>query len=970
MPRSRLAATSLVCLTLAAQPALRAAPTCAELLGFEPGTRPARHTEVVAFAERLAAASSRVRLARYGQTHEKRDLLLLTITSEANLARLDGIQRDIAILGDSRKPLAAEEEARLLRETPAVAFLAYSIHGDELSGADASVRLAHRLATADDVETRRLLDALVVLIDPMQNPDGRERILSMSASFQGTVPNPDPDALSHAGRWPWGRANHYLFDLNRDWFALVHPESRGKADILRTWLPQLVVDAHEMGSDTTFLFNPPRAPFNPNLPATARTWWDAFSRDQAAAFDAHGWSYYTREWNEEFFPGYGSAIALYVGAVGILHEQSSTDGQPMRKPHGGIETYAQAVDHQLVGSLANLGTAASRREELLRTWRAARKDAVERGRTGTLRCLYVAPAEPARAARLARTLTRLGIEVDRLRAPGAIAAARSPWADGAESVTLPSGALRVRLDQPTGLLARAVLEPHTPMPDSFLAEEREHLERQKGSRIYDTTAWSPLLASGLPWWWSSQLDRLSWDPVTSAESPAGGVGQGPATYGWAWDGARDAAVVLAADLAAGGVKVRVGEKPFTLEGREFSRGSFLVRAEENAASAAETLRARAAARGVEVHPASTARITQGPDLGGEHWLLLEEPRIGILAGDTTSFTSVGFAWHLLDAELALRVSLLDASRVDSVELQRYNVVVIPDGDSGGMRRALGDQGLDAVRTWVERGGTLVGVAAGAQLLADAEVKLSEVRRRGDVLEDHPAPAFGLGEDDVKALQRLQALGLDADGKPTPRAGAYTEERWPAELRIPGAGSPVLGPGTWALLGAAGDVARKRGSLLARPPGKDDGKGKEESGGDTDDDKDAAKRADERLRRFMPAGVILRVDLDPEHWLAFGAGDRVAVMVGTEDALIARDPVTTAGRYAAPSDLHLGGLLWPEAAGRLAQTAWLTREGKGRGQVILFAGDPCFRGTFWGTERLFLNAALLGTGVGTTRVTPW
>jgi hypothetical protein len=954
-------------------------PAPASILGFEPGERPARYEQVVRYAEALAGASPRVRLERYARSHEGRDLLLLVISSERNLARLEEIRRDVAALADPRRPLAGTALRTLLDRTPAIAYMAYAIHGDELSSTDAALRLAYELAAGENPDVSSLLENLVILVDPVENPDGRERILAMIASYQGAVPNPDPEALNHAGFWPWGRGNHYLFDLNRDWFAQVHPESRGRATILRRWRPQLVVDSHEMGYESTYLFSPPRDPFNPNLPRSTRSWWERFAADQARAFDLRGWSYYTREWNEEFFPGYGSAIALYQGAVGILYEQAGTSGQSIRKPSGRVEHYQEAVAHQFTSSMANLTTAAAHRRELLAAYRDARAEAVAAGRRGA-RVFYFAPAPDAlRAQRLASRLAALGIEVERLESAGNLSAAHTFWEDGARRVTLPAGSFRVRLDQPDGLLARAVLEPHTSMPESSLAQEREHLERQKETRLYDVTAWSPLLASGLTTWWTSQVDGLKWrriDPAAGEATPQGRVREGNAAYGWLFDGVPDASVLLASRLAARGHAVRVAEEPFALGGRRYARGAFLLRQEENPSGTADSLRALAVAAGVEVIPVASARITDGADLGGDRWGLLRPARIAIAAGAPLDFTSVGWAWQLLDQEHGVRASLLDVTRIGSVDLARYNVLVLPNAWDGAedYRRALGDEGIREIKEWIEAGGTLVALGRGAEFVADDSTRLSGVRLRANLVKDFSVPLFGLDEESIRSLERLQAMGLGSDGKALLAAGPYGSAAVrPAALRIPGPGSPVLGPGTWQLLGAEGEAARRRGPLLATRAASPKEKESEKPSAPMLSEAEqelTRRRADERNKRFLPSGAILRVDLDPEHWLAHGFGERLAVMANASEVLMARDPVVTVGRFTAPPALHLGGLLWPEAAARIALTAYATREPLRRGQIILFASDPNFRGYFWGTQRLFLNAVLLGPGLGTAPTTPW
>jgi Zinc carboxypeptidase len=951
-----------------------AIPTPADVLGFEIGERPARYEELVRYAEALAAATPRVTVSRYARSHENRDLIYMTITSKANQDHIAEIQSDITTLADPRISIYESELKRILHNTPVISYCAYSIHGDELSGADASLRVAYELAAGQTPDIEKLRQNLVVLIDPNENPDGRERILAQIGSFIGKVPNADPDALSHEGFWPWGRANHYLFDLNRDWFALVHPESRGRADILRQWRPQLVIDAHEMGSSNTYLFSPPRDPFNPCWPSSTLDWWQRFAADQANAFDQHGWSYYTRDWNEEFFPGYGSALAIYQGAVGILYEQSRTAGQPVRKPSGQIVTFPEAISHQYTSTMANLMTASENRQALLTAYRDSRNEAIDRGAKGVVKAFYFEPTpDPHRAGKLAERLAAMGIEVERLNETATLSGARSVWEEGKRNPTLPEGSYRVRLDQPDGLLAQVILSPHLMMPDSSLAQEREHLERKKGSRIYDVTAWSPLLASGLTVWWTPKMDDLDWEPTTTAPMPAGHIDAGSTAYGWLFDGTTDQALAFAAKLTSESFVVRVGRKSFEYDGVQYPRGSFLLRSEENPPDAGRRLRELVFGSGVKMVPVSTARILIGPDLGGGSWQRLIEPRIAILSGQPMSYSSVGAAWHLLDNELGIRTSLIDVSRVNQIDLKRYNTIVMPGawGGGSGYRRALGERGTQKLKDWIRDGGTVVALAGGAEFLADSAGNFSQVRLRSQTLDDFPAPGFGLSAAAVTRLERMQATGLGADGKPIQTAGLYDWDNHPEALSIPGLGSPVLGPGLWEMTGPAGKAAKERGSLLAGAESSPDKTGdSENSKGSENEKKHLQKKSDNRLKRFLPSGAILRVDLDPEQWVAYGAGDKVAVMQRRSDAFLARDPVSTIGRFAAPGELHLGGLLWPEAVGRISQTAYLTRESMGRGQIILFASDPNFRGYFWGTQRLFLNALLLGPGLGTTHSVPW
>ena len=226
----------------------------------------------------------------------------------------------------------------------------------------------HLLASRGDKRVADIMRDTVVVIDPMQNPDGRDRFIHHFEMAEGLVPDSDRISAEHNEPWPGGRTNHYLFDMNRDWFTMNQPESARSREIA-AWLPQLLVDSHEMGANATYLFPPPRHPFNPHLPPNARKWERPFSDDQAKALDGRGYPYFTGEWNEEFFPGYGSSWVSYHGAVGILYEMSRTSGTLVRKRSGTVRTFAQAIEHQTTSSVANLtslaaGAAASRGSEI------------------------------------------------------------------------------------------------------------------------------------------------------------------------------------------------------------------------------------------------------------------------------------------------------------------------------------------------------------------------------------------------------------------------------------------------------------------------------------------------------------------------------------------------------------------------------------------------------------------------------
>jgi hypothetical protein len=908
-------------------------------LGFALGSRPLHLGEVWRYLDALSHAGPRVRIEEGGQTVEGRRLAHLIVTSAENQARLEDIRRDIAVLADPRRADSREID-RIVDHAPVVCWLGYSIHGDELSGVDAAVALSYELAASRDTLTERLLRDLVVIIDPSENPDGRERFLTQPTQWKSAVLNPDYRALPHTGMWPWGRGSHYLFDLNRDWIGMVQPETRGRVRTLLTWNPQLVVDVHEMSGLDTYLFSPPREPFNPNLSEANRRWSDLFARDQAASFDRRGWSYYTGEWNEEWYPGYGSSRARYTGAVGILYEEAGVEGSLVRQRDGTVLTYRETVHHQLVSSLANLTTAADHRRELLKGFEHERAGAVATGRSGAIRVFYFVPGPAAdRGARLARLLQDEGIEVGVLRGSRSIGDLHDVYGARPQSRTLPAGTYVVSLAQPMGVLARAWLEFDPRMDQSFLESERRELETQGDSRLYEVTAWSLPMAYGLEAYWSGAGPPDDVAPLTSLPEAAGRV-ENPAAarYGYLIADSLDASMRALALLLQNGAQVRVAKKPFRVEGHSYTRGTILLRRHGNEPGLDELVRHVAEETGVIVRGVDTAKSEERPDLGGDEFRLLEEPRVAVLAGPPLETTSFGSLWWLLDQELALRASLLDVSNLGRVDISKYTVLVIPSAEGGdALKRELGDAGALKIRTWVEAGGTLITLGQASAFAADSTARLSQVRERGQVLADLESYRRDLERENAAKEPRVDSLAV--------------WERPPGE-EAKAAPEPAATPEA----NAAGVPQATEGAAVKA----------EKPGGDLK----VLEEQDRRGRLFGPQGAILRANLDGEHWLTAGLADSLPVMVATGNVFLSKQPVETVARLASAPKLRLSGLLWPEARDRWANSAYLTREARGRGQLILFAGEPQFRGRFLGSMRLLENAILLGPGFGTKQAAPW
>ena len=927
------------------QPHDPAVPTPESVLGQGLGTRLAHHAEIVALYRAWAAASPRVTVDVAGHTHEGRELLRVVITSPENHARLARIREGLLRLTDPEDLSAADADA-LLDELPAVAWMGYSIHGDELSGADASLALGWHLAAGQGDDVAALLDRLVIVVDPCMNPDGRERIVAQVEQLTGYVPNLDHASMQR-GRWPWGRGNHYLFDMNRDWMTGTQPETRARWASARWLPPQLFVDAHEMGSLDTFLMYPQAAPHNPYLPATLGGWQGTLAADLAAAFDAHGWSYYTREWADAWAPFYSDAWGSLSGAVGMLYEQARTSGFPLRNRQGRVLTYREAVQHQLVASLANLSTAAVHRRALLADYLAHHRADLDAATPGNDRMLAVFTGRhPDRERRLLATLLGQEIEVSVLDEHLEVSAARNGLGEQRETLDLPPGTWLVPARQPYGALVKSFLSFDVRLDEASLLAERSDLLRKGTSRMYDVTAWSLPLLYDLDAWWCDAQDDVG-RPLPRAIEPAGMV-VGPAGLGapvaWVVDGDDDRSVAFAAAALESGVLPVVADETFETAGRVFPRGSVVVRAGDNDAHVADRVQRAAIASGATAFASGTGRAPgEGADLGGGHFGLLSRPRVAMVSGAPVHPDTFGHLWHLLDTELRLPVSFLDASELGWADLRPYNVIVLPPGTPV-------DEHAQALGEWVRAGGTLVAVGGAAGALAENDAGLTEVVRRRDVLEE--LDGYHLA---ARREQAGRAVSVDA-------AALWGDVATAAGADASDAGTPAEGEAVAADSGANAG-ASSAGSERTGDVGDD---------GEPDDallDPDA-ERQDAWARRFSPAGALCRGLVDDQAWITAGCGSELPVLVSNTTALLSREPVTAAIRLAPAARLRLSGLLWPEAAERLEDSAWLTVERQGHGQVILFADVPNFRGQFVSAGRLFANAVVYGPGLGADQPVGW
>lgn len=691
-----------------------AIPTLTASAGHAPGTRITSPDQAIAYLKALAAAApERARLVQYATSWEGRPLVYLVIAAPQNIAKLDAIQADLATIAAGRPGNGTALP---------VTWLAYGVHGNEISSTDAALMTAyHLLAAKDDPRAAKIMANTILVIDPMQNPDGRARFLNNFLASTGIVPDADRQAAEHDEPWPSGRVNHYLFDLNRDWFTLSQPETRGKVAAIRQWNPVVVVDLHEMGGDETYFFSPAAQPFSPNLtPAQIRAY-ELIGRYNAAAFDARGEPYFTREVYDLFYPGYGDTWNAHQGAIGSTYEQGSARGLVFERRDGTKLTYADGVRNHFTTSLATASAVADNPQKFLADF-AAYRAANASGAAGKGSYIIDLAKRRWNAERLGRRLAAQGITVQRR--------------DGAASLcgkTYPEGYLAVPQAQPAARLVRSLLDRDTPLPPDFLAEQERRRSVDLPHELYDVTAWSVGPMAGVE---VSVCNAAVTGAAMAADAPIAAKASGSGSFAVAvpWsDGGQARLVTLA---LREGIEGRVTDKAFMTGGRSFPRGTVVFAAGANGPEKMERLAALAREVGAETVALENGWVDSGPNLGSEHFTRLTLPRVAVAWDDGVSQLSAGALRYVLEQRIGLPVTPIRTARLARADLSEYDVVLVPEGDPAGV---LGDAGQRALRAFVQRGGVLVAI--------------------GESLE-----AFSAGDNPLLAVKREAALGRDPDAK--------------------------------------------------------------------------------------------------------------------------------------------------------------------------------------------------------------
>jgi len=643
-----------------------------EFLGYKLGTQFTRHHRVVDYYQHVSETDpQRVRLQEYGQTNEGRPLLLAYISSNENIRNIENIRK--AHLENSEgkgKPVKA------------VVWMSYNVHGNESVSTEASMQTIYELLT----QNSSYLENTIVIMDPCVNPDGRDRYVNWYNQYKNTPNQVDPNSKEHHEPWLNGRANHYMFDLNRDWAWLTQVESQQRIKMYNQWLPHVHVDFHEQQVDNPYYFAPAAEPFHEVITDFQREFQVTVGKNHAKYFDANGWFYFTKEIFDLLYPSYGDTFPTYNGSIGMTYEQggSGRAGLGIVTAIGDTLTLKDRIAHHQTTGLSTIEISSKNAEKLNEEFKKFHQNKNYKYKS------YVLNGNQDKIDALTNLLAQHEIEYGWAKNGSAKGFNYETGKIGSLKTT--ENSLVVDTGQKKGTLVKVLFEPNAKLSDSL---------------TYDITAWSLPYAYGLNAVASETKVNAEIDTTDQRiyNQKKHTISENAYAYLSEWSSFTDAQFL--AGLLNENIKVRYAQKPFTMDGRAYDRGSLIITEADNKNndSFLAKLDSLAVTHHKELTPTTTGFVDGGKDFGSSYVQMFKNIEVAILSGKPTSTLSFGEVWHYFEQQLHYPMTILDEAYFKQVDLSKYNVLILPDGRN--YSDFLDKDTLEDLKNWVTNGGKLI-----------------------------------------------------------------------------------------------------------------------------------------------------------------------------------------------------------------------------------------------------------------------
>lgn len=813
-------------------------PSPEEFLGYPVGEYHTRHDLVVAYMYTLAELSDRAAVYVYGKTHENRKLLLLQISEAGHISNLEELKRKhLEVVDPSIK-------VQNFKNLPLFINLAYGVHGNEPSSTEAAMLMAYTLVASENEEIKKFRKESVVFLDPTINPDGRDRHSNWANRYKGAPLIADKYDIEHNEAWPGGRTNHYLFDLNRDLLLGVNPESQGRLKWYHDWYPNVVTDFHEMGTNSTYFFEPKNksGSMNPITPSENRDVLNKVFSDQFAAdLDKIGSFYFTDEIYDSTYPGYGSTYMDLQGSLALLFEQASSRGHLQETTTGEI-SFPFTIRNQYVSSIATVRAAVDNKELLYDYQNRFFTDALKKAGNSKVKAyVFGDPYDKGRVKAFIDVLLQHRIEAYPLKKE--IKVSGTNFKPG-ESYVVP------------------VKQKQYYMVQSLF----ETFEKYRDSVFYDASAWSLVNFYNMKY---KPLDKIPsmGERVTSESNRIRLTEVVKSDYAYLIPYEEYYAPAVLYGLQKRGLVVKVSSKPFSMSTTEgdvdFNRGTLMVPVEDQfglpSDSVFQWVKKTCSQFKIKAHSVETGMMKKGNGLGSESFKTLRKPTAMMVVGGTVRSYEAGEVWHLFENRMNIPLVKVPEERFYLTDIYRYNVIIMVSGNY----RMMNKKEQNRLKQWIADGNTLITVGKASSWVVQQKI----------------------------AVEKLIVKKKDSL--------AISERK---------------------------EYADAKGSIEKQNLG----------------------------------GAIFGIDLDITHPVAYGYMDKQIPVYKNNRVWIApaKNAFSTVGKYLA--EPHIDGYISSENLEKMKHSASIIVSKRGKGRIILFADNPNFRGAWYGTNKLFMNAVHFGS----------
>ncbi|WP_026235578.1 M14 family zinc carboxypeptidase [Echinicola pacifica] len=663
-------------------------------LGYELGSRFTPHHRIVAYFEHVAAQNSNVHLQYYGQTYEYRPLLVVMVSAQQNMDQMEEIRKDnlrrTGLLADGQRPAT---------NIP-ITWLSYNVHGNEAVSSEATMKTLWSLVDSAQTKSKEWLKQTLVVLDPCVNPDGRDRYAQWYNQKMNLILQPDLQSIEHQEPWPGGRANHYLFDLNRDWAWQAQQESEQRMSLYQEWMPNIHLDFHEQGINSPYYFAPAAAPLHEQLSEYQLEFQETFGRNTAGYFDDNNWFYFTKEVFDLLYPSYGDTYPMFNGAIGMTIEQggSGAAGIGVYTDTGDTLSLEDRIDHHHTTALSAIEMSAVHKDKLLEEFERYFTENARDPKSQYKSFVIKGDQSPAKIQALLELLDKNKI---RYQKSGKTAKLQGfEYMSGQqEAFQLDKEDLIINAWQPKSVLTQVLFEPEPALQDSL---------------TYDITSWSLPYAYGLEAYALESKVEGTQD-YASVDFIDNKANEKTLAYIAPWEHISHATFL--GDLLQKGVRAKKSVYPFEVNGQHYPAGSLILSrgGNESVADFHGTVTSLANQHQIALGHVSTGMMDIGKDFGSSSVSVITKPTIGVFSGEGVSSLGFGEVWYFMEQDLEYPLSVLEASKMSALDLSNYQVLILPNG---GYKWT--DMELSHLTDWVKQGGKLIAMEGALNLFVDKE----------------------------------------------------------------------------------------------------------------------------------------------------------------------------------------------------------------------------------------------------------